>query len=192
MAQEHDNELLTTGEAARICGLSRQTLIRSFDRGDLEGFRVPGSRSRRIPRAALLRFLRAQQVRATGRRPVARRVLLVDPAPERAAERARALQSADLHVDVAGDGFSAGLLTARLRPDVLVVDDSLPGLDVDRITQRLRQGTCFLDIRLTVLREARPGPGPDPPTAADHVDWLRKPVTAEDLAEHIQSMRGTS
>jgi excisionase family DNA binding protein len=50
-------EHLTTGEAAQICGVSQQTIIRSFDEGLLVGFRVPGSRFRRIPRANLRAYM---------------------------------------------------------------------------------------------------------------------------------------
>ena len=31
----------TTGEAAKICKVSQQTIIRCFDSGQLKGFRVP-------------------------------------------------------------------------------------------------------------------------------------------------------
>ena len=51
-------QVFTTGEAAELCKVSQQTIIRCFDRGRLKGFRVPGSRFRRIPRAELLRFMR--------------------------------------------------------------------------------------------------------------------------------------
>ena len=40
--------VFTTGEAAKICKVSQQTIIRCFDSGQLKGFRVPGSRFRRI------------------------------------------------------------------------------------------------------------------------------------------------
>src|SRR5262245_3996374 len=48
----------TTGEAAKICKVSQQTIIRCFDNGQLKGFRVPGSRFRRIPREALYKFMK--------------------------------------------------------------------------------------------------------------------------------------
>ena len=48
----------TTGEAAKICKVSQQTIIRCFDSGQLKGFRVPGSRFRRIPRDQLFLFMR--------------------------------------------------------------------------------------------------------------------------------------
>ena len=47
---ERMKTVFTTGEAAKICKVSQQTIIRCFDSGQLKGFRVPGSRFRRIPR----------------------------------------------------------------------------------------------------------------------------------------------
>ena len=38
--------VFTTGEAAEICKVSQQTIIRCFDNGQLKGFRVPGSKFR--------------------------------------------------------------------------------------------------------------------------------------------------
>ena len=55
-------QVFTTGEAAEICKVSQQTIIRCFDSGRLNGFRVPGSKFRRIPRIELLRFMRTNDI----------------------------------------------------------------------------------------------------------------------------------
>jgi len=47
----------TTGEAAKICRCSQQTIIRCFDKGEIQGYHVPGSRFRRIPRDNLYEYL---------------------------------------------------------------------------------------------------------------------------------------
>jgi excisionase family DNA binding protein len=49
--------VFSTLEAARACKVSEQEIIRRFDGGQLKGYRLPGSRERRIPREALLRFM---------------------------------------------------------------------------------------------------------------------------------------
>ena len=54
--------VFTTGEAAKICKVSQQTIIRCFDNGQLKGFRVPGSRFRRIPRESLYKFMKELEV----------------------------------------------------------------------------------------------------------------------------------
>ena len=48
----------STGEAAALCEVSQQTIIRCFDTGRLKGFRIPGSKFRRIPREDLIRFMK--------------------------------------------------------------------------------------------------------------------------------------
>jgi excisionase family DNA binding protein len=55
---------LTSRQAARRAGLSRATIIRCFDRGLLHGFKLPGSRHRRIPVWDLDEFLREHGIPA--------------------------------------------------------------------------------------------------------------------------------
>src|SRR5215472_11917083 len=59
---KHMKTVFTTGEAADICKVSQQTIIRCFDSGRLKGFRVPGSRFRRIPRDALIAFMKDNNI----------------------------------------------------------------------------------------------------------------------------------
>src|SRR3954469_4310709 len=70
--------VFTTGEAAKICKVSQQTIIRCFDNGQLKGFRVPGSRFRRIPREALYKFMKDNSIPTDALESGKRKVLLVD------------------------------------------------------------------------------------------------------------------
>ncbi len=55
-------QVFTTGDAAYVCRVSQQTIIRCFDSGRLHGSRVPGSKFRRIPRESLERFMIAEDI----------------------------------------------------------------------------------------------------------------------------------
>jgi excisionase family DNA binding protein len=57
-----DKKVFTTGEAAPVCKISQQTIIRCFDSGRIGGYRVPGSKFRRIPRADLLKFMQQNKI----------------------------------------------------------------------------------------------------------------------------------
>ena len=70
--------VFTTGEAAKVCKVSQQTIIRCFDSGQLKGFRVPGSRFRRIPRDVLYRFMKENGIPTDALESGRRRVLIVD------------------------------------------------------------------------------------------------------------------
>lgn len=51
-------KVFTTGQVARMTKVSPQTVCRWFDSGRLKGYRIPGSRDRRIPKENLERFLK--------------------------------------------------------------------------------------------------------------------------------------
>ena len=54
-------DVFTTGQAAKIIGLSIQTVIRRFDSGDLAGYRLPHG-FRRITRESLIDFIARHQI----------------------------------------------------------------------------------------------------------------------------------
>jgi excisionase family DNA binding protein len=52
----------TTGQVAKICSVAPRTVSKWFDSGKLKGYRIPGSQDRRVPRWALLEFLRESKM----------------------------------------------------------------------------------------------------------------------------------
>ena len=48
--------VLTTGDVAKICNVAPRTVSKWFDSGKLRGYRIPGSKDRRIPLNELIRF----------------------------------------------------------------------------------------------------------------------------------------
>lgn len=71
-------DVLTTGDVARLCGVAPRTVSKWFDTGKLRGFKIPGSRDRRIPRESLVRFMRAHGIPLRGLDGATTRVLVVD------------------------------------------------------------------------------------------------------------------
>ena len=52
----------TTGQVAQVMDVSIQTVIRLVDDGKLKGFKIPGSRFRRISRDSLVSFMTANNI----------------------------------------------------------------------------------------------------------------------------------
>src|SRR5262249_40016698 len=103
--------VFTTGEAAKICKVSQQTIIRCFDNGQLKGFRVPGSRFRRIPREALYRFMKANGIPTDALESGRRGILVVDDDPA-VVELITDVLAGDSRFEtkVVNNGFGAGML----------------------------------------------------------------------------------
>jgi excisionase family DNA binding protein len=142
----------TTGEVASLTGLSQQTVIRCFDKGRLQGFRVPGSASRRIPRASLIQFMKAHQIPIDGVAAPTLRVLLIDDDSGNIDVITQTLESFEcVGLDVASSAWEAGLLAASTSPDLAIVSARMPDLDVDLVCRTLRESAQFNAVRLIVL-----------------------------------------
>ena len=102
--------VFTTGEAAKICKVSQQTIIRCFDNGSLKGFRVPGSRFRRIPRDNLYSFMKENGIPTDALESGKRRLLVVDD-DEDLVELIVDSFARDGRFDIktANNGFAAGM-----------------------------------------------------------------------------------
>ena len=187
---EAPKRIFTTGEAAKICKVSQQTIIRCFDNGRLTGFKVPGSKFRRIPREELVRFMRenGMPLSQLGERP---RVLVIDDDQAvLAAARAGLDRDGRFEVSAASSGFDAGLATATFRPDAVVLDAMLPDLDGVAVCQRLREQPatssvkilCIIAVADTRTMEALRRAGVDA--------FLHKPFQAGALAERVAALLG--
>ncbi len=126
---DRNKDVLTTGQVARLCRVAPRTVSKWFDTGQLRGYRIPGSKDRRIPRAQLIRFMRAHGMPLDGLESDHKRVLIIDADNEWAGLLQRTLGEHDYEVRLAESVFEAGATTAEFHPDVLLVDVDLPGID---------------------------------------------------------------
>jgi len=145
-------ELFTTGEAAEICGVSQQTIIRCFDSGRLEGFRVPGSRFRRIPRTSLVKFMKVNGLPLDTLESGKKKVLIVDDDAE-IVELLNDVLSRDgrFEIRAAASGYEAGIQTQRFRPDVILLDYMLPDVNGNVVCHTIRKNPEFAEIKIIIV-----------------------------------------
>ncbi len=150
-----EKQVFTTGEAAEICKVSQQTIIRCFDSGKLQGFRVPGSRFRRIPRAELIRFMRRNRIPTITLESPIRRVLIVDDDARIVALIRSSLERDDrFDVRTAATGYDAGLLTQQFRPHLILLDLRLPDVDGAAICRRVKADPDLRGTKVIIISGA--------------------------------------
>ena len=144
--------VFTTGEAAKICKVSQQTIIRCFDSGQLKGFRVPGSRFRRIPRDILYKFMQENSIPTDALESGKRKALIVDD-DEELVELIRDVLESDgrFEVRVANNGFDAGMMVKEYHPDVIVLDVMLPDINGKEVCQRVRSDSNLDDVKIICI-----------------------------------------
>ena len=134
--------VFTTFEAAKLCHVSPLSIINWVNAGRLPAFRTPGGH-RRIRREDLLLFMRdnglpipEEMQQGSGRR----KVLIVDDEPSIREVLAEHLstRTSPYEVSTAADGFEAGRLVATFRPDVVLLDLRMPGVDGFQICRTIK------------------------------------------------------
>ena len=144
--------VFTTGEAAKICKVSQQTIIRCFDNGQLKGFRVPGSRFRRIPRDMLYKFMKDNGIPTDALESGKRKVLLVDDDVELVELMTKVLEEdGRFEIRTANTGFDAGMLVKEYRPDCIVLDVMLPDINGKEVCHRVRGDNTLEDVRILCI-----------------------------------------
>jgi len=183
-------DVLTTGQVAKICQVAPRTVSKWFDSGQLRGYRIPGSKDRRIPRSQLVRFMKAHNIPLTGLEANAKlRVLLIDEDSDFTNLISETLNDTDrFDVRVANSAFEAGAIVREFHPAILVACVDTPGVSGQTLhhylmshaelqqTRLIGTGASMTEIdRNTLLQEG-------------FVETLRKPFTIRQLVAVLDSL----
>lgn len=131
---------LSTTRVAALLGVSAQTIANWIDQGQLRAGRTPGGH-RRVETQDLLAFLSARGLPVPeGLADRRHTLLVVEDDPQVGPWLVLRLTTArpDLRVLLAQDGFRAGELVVMERPDTVLLDIYLPGVDGYEVCRRLK------------------------------------------------------
>lgn len=144
--------VLTTGEVARICNVAPRTVSKWFDSGQLKGYRIPGSKDRRIPVSELTRFMKTHNIPTTALPAGKIRVLIVDSDADAAENFAQVLRSkTDYDVRTVYTNFETGLIAQKFSPHAMLINLLAEGIDVTGICESLRSNDDLQTIKLIAL-----------------------------------------
>lgn len=185
MSTSPSKSVLTTGEVASICNVAARTVSKWIDSGRLAGYRIPGSRDRRVTREALEAFIRDTGLpTSTPATEGAERVLVADADRETARALASALGSeTGREVRVTATAFEAGVECERFSPRWVIADASLGMGEISGLAGWIRASGS--SVRLAVMGSAFT-PGEETALRqAGAVAIFRKPFTLRQVVEAL-------
>lgn len=189
MSNRTRKQVLTTGEVARACNVAPRTVAKWIDQGQLRGYRIPGSRDRRVPLDALVRFMRDYGIPLDRLPTGPMRMVTWLGMSELAASLAHAVADrSEWELAQAGSAFEAGFLMCLKRPDVFVADLSAAG-DVAALRRFIERTAPEIDSRFVAFDTgASTVPAGDERPAPAGVDvFLRGPIDADALLAACRS-----
>ena len=189
---DRNREVLTTGQVAKICNVAPRTVSKWFDSGQLRGYRIPGSKDRRIPVSQLIRFMRAHNMPLQGLNGGQTHVLVVDGDTDLIGVLRESLEADGAYtVSTATSAFEAGVVAATHLPDVMVVDVTLPDMVPRQLAQALRTNEDLRGIRL-IGTSGGITEGQGRALVQDGFDsYLRKPFDIRRLIQAIEAAVGS-
>jgi len=133
-------DVLTTGDVAKICHVAPRTVSKWFDNGQLKGYRIPGSKDRRIPVSELIRFMKVHNMPTAELSVGTIRILIADSDEKTASALADILQNkAGYEVQTARSSFETGAALQKFSPHVLLISLLSEEIDADSVCQGIRQ-----------------------------------------------------
>lgn len=181
-------DILTTGEAARICGVNFRTVLRWIDRGLLPAYKLPGRGDRRVLSAELYRFMQENGIPdRSAASSLPRRILITDDDPAMAHAIERVLRRADFETAIASNGFEAGAMLPTFKPGVLTLDLRMPGIDGLDVLRFLQRAELAAPLKTLVVSADTEKRLQEALTLGAH-GILRKPFTNDELIGTIEQM----
>ncbi|HKZ74529.1 MAG TPA: response regulator [Steroidobacteraceae bacterium] len=187
MSTNRRRTYLTPNDVAELLMVNPVTVRQWAARGLLRAVRTPGGH-RRFLLSDVEEFARSRGAEP-GARPHARpaRVLIVDDDPQFALYLAEliSLRDPDISIELAHDGFEAGIKTESFRPHAVVLDVMMPGLDGFQVCRLLRT-RCALDhIRIVAVTGCHTPESAELMIAAGANACLPKPIDPETLLREL-------
>jgi excisionase family DNA binding protein len=159
--------VFSSREVAEIIGADPSSVNRWIDSGQIKAYRTPGGH-RRVLAGELLAFLErcgmpipeqlrsSEQLHGSDQPPRSeqpRRVLIVDDDTALSKTVSRALQQLDPHLEVAccTSGIEALLRIGALKPDVVVLDVFMPGLDGIAVCEKIKADAALPAVRVIAV-----------------------------------------
>ncbi len=183
-----DKEVLTTGEVAKICNVAPRTVSKWFDSGALKGYRIPGSRDRRIPSGELMKFMRAHGIPLEGMTSGRTRVLIVDGEREVVDTLQRILtEQTSYEIRTATSSFSAGMECEKFKPHVVLMDIHLGDADAKAFVENIRRSE-HLQFTKVVAMSGKLTDGQAQSLRVQGFDsFLKKPFQVRQVVEAIEA-----
>ncbi len=181
----------TTYQVARFLGVSLPTVVNWVNNGLLSAHRTPGGH-RRIAHNDIIAFARKNDY------PISRelldrgdnkpRVLIVDDETDFSDMVGEYLSvKGDIEVEVAGSGFQAGFTVARFKPDLILMDIMMPGMDGFEAHKMLRDDPDTRHIPVVACTAYRDAEIERRITADSFDGFIEKPLKLDALLDLVRN-----
>nr|MBC8361753.1 response regulator [Candidatus Desulfatibia profunda] len=183
-----NNIFFTIPQAAKFCSISRVTLWRWVKSGKLKAFLTPGGQYK-IRKDDLVSFIRGEMGHLPGNEfSQETKILIVDDDPQVQKLFKKMLSRNGYSIEVASDGFEAGVKTVQFKPDLIILDLIMPGMDGFEVCRQIKQNANTSHIKIIACTGYDTKENKDRIMQAGADGYLVKPVEKSALFQKIKGL----
>ncbi len=182
-------KVLTTGQVAKLCNVAPRTVSKWFDQGHLRGYRIPGSKDRRIPLDQLIKFMRENGMPLQGLDIAQVEVLLMVADSSYGETLSTTLrQTGGFDVTTTSSAIEAGAALQSHQPSVFVVDTECPDLVPETVVRFLKSSEGLSSIRVIGIGSDLDNGHGEQLMQTGFAGYLLKPFQTRQLIDLIESI----
>jgi len=183
----------TISDIAEICSVTPQRVRGWVESAEIEYYRIPGGHYR-FYHADVVRYLEAKgyEMPEEWQGPPRRfRVLLVEDDADLLEIFVELLKDEPrIDVKAESNGFMAGLQIAGWKPDLILLDFLMPGVNGFEICSRLRENESTMDMPVLAITSLTTPECRQAVYDSGVSDFLGKPFHSEALLEKVRTLLG--
>jgi len=143
---------LSTIAVAKLLGVAVASISTWIDAGQLKAGRTPGGH-RRVAKEDLIAFLRRQGLPIPPELQTTPRILVVDDEQSVTEWITREIKSEHPNYEIfqANDGYTAGEIVTASKPNVVILDLRMPGMDGFEVCRRIKSREETKDISVIAI-----------------------------------------
>jgi excisionase family DNA binding protein len=183
-----NNNFFTIPQAAKYCSVSRVTLWRWVKSEKLKAYLTPGGQYK-IRKEDLEAFISGNM----GHLPQAevleeKKILIVDDDRVIQELLVEMLASEDYQIEVASDGFEAGIKILQFKPDLMILDLFMPGMDGFEVCKQIKGNSNTSQIKILAYTGYDTRENKDRIMRAGADGYMAKPMGRSILLKNIEDL----
>jgi len=175
---------LTPNKVAELLMVSPTAVRQWAEKGELNALLTPGGHRRFLP-GEVERFARSRGLTLNLGESEDLKILIVDDDEGVSSFLTDLLEDVDASVlaETASNGFSAGLKVRKLKPQIVLLDLMMPGLDGFQVCRLLKSDPATKSIRIIVMTGYASPENIESAILAGAEACISKPIDTDDLIQ---------
>ena len=187
MNKVHD-EIFSIPQAAKRCAISRWTLMKCVNSGELKASRTPGGHYRILKEDLEDFIIKKKMYPLIHNRSSNKRILIVDDDLQVQKLLIAILSSKKFETETASSGFEAGAKVVKFNPGLIILDLIMPEMSGFEVCRQIKKNSETSHMKILVLTGHDSKENRERIIEAGADDYMVKPVEKNVLLEHVEHL----